>query len=317
MLQYSLHVQMCSSSFARFSRHVKKGDTAADDPATIYLPPHFSQKTIHDMLVATCKKTVEDFINDEDMTMDELQSLRDSFQDGICYDKLMTYSYSGFRTQWRKFFRHVRFFHAVWGECDVCRKFQVGAYGRRHVNSSAQEIESEKEDEEEVEEEGEVEHMHFSDDDEEDELLDAELLERTARARLDTAENEEEVEEVVTHFAHFRERQNEKWNEHLAHAQERRHGYSDELHRSRTEYTEWKNEQRSPDDYVPHFTFDFAASLWLPQDIEKVTAFDFNDIRRVRCFGVLDDGAKHQYNYIFWEYYTTGNANTTISLLDK
>ena len=298
---------------------MKKGDTAADDPATIYLPPHFSQKTIHKMFVTACETRVDAFLQDEEITIEELHERRDPFPDGIRYDKLMTYSYSGFRAQWRESFRHVRFFHAVWGECDKCRKFQVGAYGRRHANSSAPVHEEEQQEDGELD----LSDMDLSDIEAEEEeegidgRLDSELLERTALLRLDAAENEEQVEEVLTHFNHHRERQNEEWNEHLAHAQERRHGYSSELHRSRTEYAECKNEQRAPEDYTPHFTFDFAASLWLPEDIEKVTAFDFNNIRRVRCFGVLDDGAKHQCNFLFWEYYTTGNGNSTISLLDK
>ena len=129
-------------------------------------------------------------------------------------------------------------------------------------------------------------------------------------------QRQEEREERIGRVIHHREVANSEWKEHLEHAQEFRHRYSDERRRAKEEYDKVKEGLLAEDKYVPHWTFDFAASR-LPQDIEKPVAFDFNQLRHVRCFGVMDDGKRMQTNYLFWEYYTTGNANTTISLLDK
>ena len=233
----------------------------------------------------------------------EDEHFEDVFPAHAKVSELRAWSYSNFCVQWKKHFSHVRFFHRVWGVCDFCRKRQVLA-PRHRVNADSDE-------------------MSDSDEEEMDES-EEEISERAARMAVDSAlelsddpsveevnNAMERVSQVIEEQVHHREVRDQEWMDHLDQAWESRKTYK------RAIISMISEGRMRVEDHIPHITFDFAASLPLPNELERATAFDFADVRRVRCFGVLDDGKKHQHNFLFWEYISTGNSNTTISLLDK
>ena len=84
---------------------------------------------------------------------------------------------------------------------------------------------------------------------------------------MDLGDNEEEVEsrvmqtqegreERIGRVIHHREVANSEWKEHLEHAQEFRHRYSDERRRAKEEYDKVKEGLLAEEKYVPHWTFD-------------------------------------------------------------
>lgn len=301
------------------------GDTAADNPNTLYLPPHLSVRRIHKKFKNVCKQEArrravdagEVTSDDEDIMEDDSTLLylrtREIFDENMNVRELQYWSYTNFCKQWRKYFKHVKFFHTVWGQCDVCRKFQAGVQ-RVRVNREVAHDKNENRNRIDTQEE-----ENDNEQQQNEAMQVVDYLEAEARCAIDAAaeQDEDEVIRVSEHYQQHRERRNEEWSEHLNHAQELRHYYKNELDRSTEICRRVREGELNEEEYVPHFTFDFAASLWLPQEVEKETAFDFNDIRNVRCFGIREDGQKFQHNQVFWEYITSGNANSTISLLDR
>jgi len=69
-------------------------------------------------------------------------------------------------------------------------------------------------------------------------------------------------------------------------------------------------------EYVESYTFDFSAPLRVPQTPHLPSVCDFTTTRSVRMFGVRDNANGKMVVYLFWEYLSTGNPNSVISLLN-
>jgi len=72
-----------------------------------------------------------------------------------------------------------------------------------------------------------------------------------------------------------------------------------------------------------HYTFDFAQNVCIPHHSRQMGPLYFLTTRKVHIFGVRDDGARKQYNYIVDEGETIGEdgkgihgPNGVISMLD-
>jgi len=93
-----------AEDFAVYSpgRNTKRGGGAADNIKTIYIPPEFSKHHFYLMYLQAIGSDV-------------------------------AYSYNNFLVLWRRNLKHVRYFGQVWGECDLCRGYQV-LRGKQLVN---------------------------------------------------------------------------------------------------------------------------------------------------------------------------------------
>ena len=179
-------------------RHVRQGHRAGDDPDTIYLPPSCNKTKLWSMFTERCSIEYNQrkyflclllfvstsllsvdaaVLEDEDVDL-HLDLDRERPPN---YEQLRHWSYPNFCKQMKTHFSHVRYFHAVWGECDKCRKYQAGL-GRLQANPASGDRLSIFQDEEQA--------QRVNSDSEEDE-------EELRLEEMDLGDNEEEVESRV------------------------------------------------------------------------------------------------------------------------
>ena len=125
------------------------------------------------------------------------------------------------------------------------------------------------------------------------------------REAVRVSQTEEATEEAVSALS-----------EHLQLAQHERDYYN-------TSISLAKEEQLKSEPNLKHITFDFAQQLELPQHTRQVGPLYFKSRFRVQLFGICDEAARHQVNFIFHEGETIGQdgarchgPNSVLSMVD-
>jgi len=91
------------------------------------------------------------------------------------------------------------------------------------------------------------------------------------------------------------------WSDHVTHAKEAREVYRKEIALAKQGFADFIAGCKTPKEYIPHATFDFAQNLGLPQLANQPQDLYFVSQRSVQLFSIRDDGANIQYNFLYDE----------------
>ena len=105
------------------------------------------------------------------------------------------------------------------------------------------------------------------------------------------------------------------WNKHVTQAREARNVYRDELTLSQKGLIKFIKTDIIAAEYTAHITFDFAQNLGLPQLSDPPQEIYFTSLRSIQLFSIRDDGAGHQYNFLYDEGDGSKGGNYVASML--